>query len=250
MESRPAHDPDETLAASDRDAPRSWNRTAVLSAMFCIPFFCPPMTLIAAITGALALRSLRHNPDTKGAWLARSAIAFGVAATVLSAWLLWSSGLGTIVRGPSAALAPLFAADAEGVHREWIGPASRISAEELNAFAREASARYGAFASAQWSESRTTPLEQPATRSVAVVPVTIRFASGPVEADLGLERFDEKSGKGTMMWRSVRILDAQRGDLLFPPGEPPPPALPPEAPSKAAPTAGRGAKGVEPKPPQ
>ena len=61
---------------------------------------------------------------------------------------------------------------------------------------------------------------------MVVIPITIQFASGSCEADLGLERFNEKTGKSTMVWRSLRIVDALRGNLLFPDGEPPPPELP------------------------
>ncbi|MCE9619459.1 MAG: hypothetical protein K8R92_06085 [Planctomycetes bacterium] len=204
---------------------KSWNRVAVLSAMFCIPFCCPPMTLLGAGTGMLALRSIRLNPETKGAWLAKTAIVFGLATTLLSVWLYWTSGLRTIVLGPNPALAALFAADTEGMRREWAGPASSLSKEQLDEFAEQVKKRYGTFVSSRYSTSRPTPLDQPGRRSVAVIPVTIQFDSGPVEADLGLERFDEKSGKSTMSWRSLRILDAARGDMLFPDGEPAPPLL-------------------------
>ena len=113
---------------------RSWNRTAVLAAMFCIPFFCPPMTLIGAGTGALALRNLKKNPDTKGAWLAWTALSFGVVTTVLASWMLWISGLRTMVVGPSLALAPLFANDTQGMKKEWSGPATALTQEQLAAF--------------------------------------------------------------------------------------------------------------------
>ncbi len=206
---------------------RSWNRTAVLAAMFCIPFFCPPMTLIGVGTGALALRSLRNHPDTKGGWLAWSAISFGVVATILATWLFWISGLRTIVLGPTVALAPLFACDTQGMKQEWAGPASALTQEQLATFTSQVQSRYGTFVSAQVSQNRPTPLEQSWKRSMVVIPITITFSSGLVEADLGLERFNEKTGKSTMVWRSLRFVDATRGDLLFPDGEPAPPALEP-----------------------
>ena len=206
--------------------PRSWNRTAVLAAMFCIPFFCPPMTLIGVGTGALALRSLRKNPDTKGAWLAWTSISFGVVATIVGAWLFWVSGLRTIVLGPTVALAPLFANQTQGMNNEWAGPATALTQEQLAAFTAQVESRYGTFVSARVSDQRPTPLEQSWKRSMVVIPITIQFASGSCEADLGLERFNEKTGKSTMVWRSLRIVDALRGNLLFPDGEPPPPELP------------------------
>ena len=206
--------------------PRSWNRTAVLAAMFCIPFFCPPMTLIGVGTGALALRSLRKNPDTKGAWLAWTSISFGVVATIVGAWLFWVSGLRTIVLGPTVALAPLFANDPQVMKKEWAGPATALTQEQLAAFTAQVESRYGTFVSARVSDQRPTPLEQSWKRTMVVIPITIQFASGSCEADLGLERFNEKTGKSTMVWRSLRIVDALRGNLLFPDGEPPPPELP------------------------
>ena len=204
---------------------RSWNRTAVLAAMFCIPFFCPPMTLVGVGTGAMALRSLRKNKDTKGAWLAWSAISVGVVATILSTWLFWTSGLRTIVLGPTVALAPLFASDPQGMKQEWAGPAVELSQEQIAAFTLQVTSRYGNFVSAQVSDKRPTPLEQSWKRSMVVIPITIIFSSGPIEADLGLERFNQKTGKSSMIWRSLRILDAANADVLFPEGEPAPPAL-------------------------
>ena len=216
----PTHGDEFTMPA------RSWNRTAVLAAMFCIPFFCPPMTLVGVGTGVLALRSLRKNKDTKGAWLAWSAISVGVVATILSTWLFWVSGLRTIVLGPTVALAPLFASDPQGMKQEWAGPAAELSQEQLAAFALQVTNRYGNFVSAQVSDKRPTPLEQSWKRSMVVIPITIRFASGALEADLGLERFNEKTGKSSMVWRSLRILDPTQCNMIFPEGEPAPPELP------------------------
>ena len=184
------------------------------------------MTLVGVGTGVLALRSLRKNKDTKGAWLAWSAISVGVVATILSTWLFWVSGLRTIVLGPTVALAPLFASDPQGMKQEWAGPAAELSQEQLAAFAFEVTNRYGNFVSAQVSDKRPTPLEQSWKRSMVVIPITIRFASGALEADLGLERFNEKTGKSSMVWRSLRIIDPARGNIIFPEGEPAPPELP------------------------
>ena len=75
------------------------------------------------------------------------------------------------------------------------------------------------------SDQRATPLEQSWKRSMVVIPSTIIFSSGPVEVDLGLERFDQKTGKSTMAWRSLRIVDPAHADVLFPEGEPAPPVL-------------------------
>ena len=220
MNDQPIVDSDEPTAPA-----RSWNRSAVLAAMFCIPFFCPPMTLIGAGAGAFALRSLKKNPDTKGAWLAWTAISFGVVCTILASWMFWISGLRTIVLGPSLALAPLFANDTQGMKREWDGPATALSQEQLAQFTTFVSDRYGKYISAHISEQRATPLEQSWKRSMVVIPITIIFSSGPIEADLGLERFNQKTGKSSMIWRSLRILDAANADVLFPEGEPAPPAL-------------------------
>ena len=218
---------DQPIVDSDKSATpaRSWNRTAVLAAMFCIPFFCPPMTLIGAGTGALALRNLKKNPDTKGAWLAWTALSFGVVTTVLASWMLWISGLRTMVVGPSLALAPLFANDTQGMKKEWSGPATALTQEQLAAFTDQVRARYGTYISAHISDQRATPLEQSWKRSMVVIPSTIIFSSGPVEVDLGLERFDQKTGKSTMVGRSLRIVDPAHADVLFPEGEPAPPVL-------------------------
>lgn len=110
--------------------------------------------------------------------------------------------------------------------QEWAGPATALTQEQLAAFTAQVESRYGTFVSARVSDQRPTPLEQSWKRTMVVIPITATFSLGVVEADLGLERFNEKTGKSTMVWRSLRIVDGVRGDLLFPDGEPPPPELP------------------------
>ena len=64
---------DHTQNADAAEPPAThFSRTAVLSAMFALPVCCPPMSLLACITGGVALWQIRRNPLARGAWLAEA----------------------------------------------------------------------------------------------------------------------------------------------------------------------------------
>jgi hypothetical protein len=116
--------------------------------------------------------------------------------------------------------------DRAAMQDQWNGPAAELDQATLQACASEIAARYGSLQSAEPSAGRPLPLKSPTSKPIISVPITLRFERATVEADLGLQLFEERSGKGVMRWRSLRIIDPERGDLIFPPGEPPPPPPP------------------------
>jgi hypothetical protein len=218
---------------TDHPAPTHLCRTSVLAAMFAVPVCCPPMGLLACIAGAVALRQIRRDATLHGRGLAWAAISVGALSAVVMSWALWTNGLATLWAGPNPPMQALLQASTKTMPKHWSGPAAAMSEEDLAAFAEQLTARYGTFSHAQASERRRTPLEQPGRNPVVSVPITLVFERQRVEADLGLQRFDPKSGSVVMRWRSLRVLDPDRGDLLFPPGEPAPPELP-QVPDPAA----------------
>lgn len=220
-------------APTDRPAPTHLCRTSVLAAMFAVPVCCPPMGLLACIAGAVALRQIRHDAALHGRGLAWAAIGVGAISAVLMSWALWTNGLGTLWAGPNPPMQALMRADAAAMPEHWSGPAAVLPDADLAAFAEQLTSRYGTFSHARASELRRTPLEQSGRNPVVSVPITLVFERQRVEADLGLQRFDPDSGSVVMRWRSLRVIDAARGDLLFPPGEPAPPELP-QVPDPAA----------------
>ena len=201
------------------------SRTAVLAAMFALPLCCPPMSALACVTGGVALWQIRGNPNLHGRWLAWSAIVVGVACTVTMSWLLWVNGLAVIVRGPLPPMQALMSGSPEQVRAEWAGPAGSLDATALRAFADELRTRHGELRDAVPSRSRTLPIKPKPRQAIATVPVTLVFERGSVEADLGLELFEERGGSTVMRWRSLRVIEPAGGDLIFPPGEPAPPPL-------------------------
>jgi|GEM_PF-1670851 len=206
-------------------APTSMCRTSVLAAMFAVPVCCPPMSLLACVTGVIALRQIRRDRLLHGAWLAWVAIVFGAACAVVMSWLLWTSGLSLLWRGPNPPMQALMTHSTQNMRELWNGPAAEYSQQQLAEFSQALTRRYGEFRGAAGSEIRPTPLEQSGARSVATVPITLQFESGSIEADLGLQRFDERTKSSVMKWRSLRVIDSVKGDLVFPDGEPPPKTL-------------------------
>ena len=202
-------------------------RTSVLAAMFALPLCCPPMTLLAAVTGLFALRQIRRDASLHGRGLAWAAVAVGTVSTAIFSGLLWNNGLDTLWRGPQPPVAALMTVDTAEMPRHWSGPAANAPADTLQAFAAPLEARHGRFKSARNSGSRLASLQQDGRDPVVTVPVTLTFDRGEVEADLGLERFDAHGAGVVMKWRSLRVLDPALGDPVFPPGEPGPPPLSP-----------------------
>lgn len=231
--------------AADEPVQTHMSRTAVLAAMFAVPCCCPPMSLLACITGGVALWQIRRNPLARGAWLAIAAIVVGAASAITMSTLLWNNGLGLLWRGPGAPMDAVMHADTSAMRAHWVGPAAELPEPALQAFAQSLCSRYGAYRGTTESTSRATPLKPPSGKSVAPVPVTITFERATLEADLGLGLFDPNTGASVMKWRSLRVMDPVRGDLLFPPGEPAPPLLEPPAPpatNRRAPAAGDSTK--------
>jgi hypothetical protein len=113
----------------------------------------------------------------------------------------------------------------ERVRAEWSGPAAGLDAPALQAAAADVRARHGALVDAVPSRSRNLPLKPRPGKAIATVPITITFERGAVEADLGLELFDERTGSTVMRWRSLRVIEPDGNDFIFPPGEPPPEPL-------------------------
>lgn len=211
-------------------------RTSVLAAMFAVPFCCPPMSLLACVTGAVALRQIRRDSSLHGRGLAWAAIWVGAISAAIFSWLLWTHGLETLWQGADRPVAALMRADTEAMPRHWTGPAADATPESMHAFADPLVLRHGAFLHASNSTSRLTPLQQAGRNPVVTVPITLVFERGQVEADLGLQRYDPDRGGVVMKWRSLRVLEPDLGDPVFPAGEPPPPALPADA-SPAGPAA-------------
>jgi len=218
------------------DAPREMNRTAVLAAMFAVPLCCPPMSLLACITGAVSLRQIRRNPNLRGRWLAWSSIVVGAVCATVMCTLLWTHGLGLLARGPTPPLRALMDASPEAMREHWTGPARELAEPDLRACAEQLRSRYGELLSASASALRTAPLKPVPGRSIATLPITIRFERATTEADLGLELFDPITGSTVMRWRSLRVIDPVAGEITFPPGEPAPPPLESANPKPAAPT--------------
>jgi hypothetical protein len=201
------------------------SRTAVLAAMFAVPLCCPPMSLLACVTGGVALWQMRRDARLRGAWLAWTAIVVGALCAGVMSFILWTNGLGLIVRGPTAPIRAVIDASPEAMRADWSGPAAESPPEALRNFADAMQSRWGAFVSADGSATRTTPLKPVPGRSIATVPVVLRFERASVEADFGIELFDERTGSTVMKWRSLRIPLPDGGELVFPSGEPPPPPL-------------------------
>ncbi|NBX25369.1 MAG: DUF4190 domain-containing protein [Planctomycetes bacterium] len=207
-------------------------RTSVLAAMFAVPLCCPPMTLLATVTGLVALRQIRRDASLHGRGLAWAAVIAGVLSTLVFSVLFWRNGLNTLWRGPNPPVSALLQARPAEMPLHWSGPAATATTQVMQAFAAPLQARHGAFRQARNSASRLASLQQDGKDPVITVPITLVFERAEVEADLGLERFDARGGGVVMKWRNLRVLDPGLDNPVFPPGDPGPPPLAPPAPGK------------------
>jgi hypothetical protein len=204
------------------------------------------MSLLACVTGGVALWQIRRDTGLHGRWLAWSAIVVGAACAVTMSWLIWINGLAVLVRGPLPPMRAILSGSPDEVRAQWHGPAATLDAGTLAAFAAELRTRHGELLDATPSLGRNLPLKLKPRQSIVTVPITLVFDRGAVEADLGLELVDERSGATVMRWRSLRVIGSQGDDLVFPPGEPPPPPLEPAQRLPAAATPGQPSPAAAP----
>jgi hypothetical protein len=195
---------------------------AVASLVSSLVFCCPLVTVFGPILGIAYFAAAAGKPWLRGRGLAIAGIVVGTLATAVAALGLWAmvSMFFRAMELPGEAIAKIEQGDEAGV-RELFMPGSIPSgSREIEAFAAELDARYGAFVSATVDQMAPPPVGGP--EQAIVVPMLLTFERGTVSAICELA--PSQTGFELQL-RSIEIVDPELGNLRLPsdglPGEPP-----------------------------
>lgn len=197
---------------------------AVVSLVLALMPCCPLVNVVGIVLGLAALRRIDlAGGRVGGRRMARAAVLAGGGMTILSMFMLRDFSR-TMHQSYEAAMngqveAFVHAAvsgDVSAANQAWSNqPGERLQPDEIEAFGRELNSRYGplkrfTIASSVTSGSLLTPRMDAAGIFV--------FENGQLT---GSARFNLVAGtvsvKPTFRIRSLRIDDAQQGDLMLPP---------------------------------
>lgn len=214
-------DPAEGEFESFDQEPRT-SGLAVASLVSSLIFCCPLVSVMGPILGVAYFVAAAGKPWLRGKGLAIAGIVLGTLVTAATALGLWAM-VQLFVRAmelPGEAIAKIEQGDEAGV-RELFMPGSIPSgSREIEAFAAELDARYGAFVSATVDQMAPPPVGGP--EQAIVVPMLLTFERGTVSAICELA--PSQTGFELQL-RSIEIVDPELGNLRLPsdglPGEPP-----------------------------
>ncbi len=190
---------------------------AIASLVCSLVLCCPVTTVIGPLLGVAALATLSRRPDRGGRGLAIAGIIVGVLATVL--WVvggqaIWARILEPVIGRPAEALSAGFAGDVGRFKGCFHGAAAQTADADASAFIDSMRGRYGDFVSA-------VPVEPVGEEGPAMtLSYQLHFTGKTLTAEIGIVLFDEGSGTWSGKLSSIKVIDAEQGDLTYPPPEP------------------------------
>lgn len=229
----------ESPPAPESEAPRArWSLWAIASLVTSVVFgaaaaIAPPCCMftspIGIILGVAALVEIGRNPMRRGRGLAVTGIVLALLATVFAvgyAVKLRETIRVRILDGPVEALRAGERDDLDGFRREFVGPGTTASDDEVRAFVDALGDRYGRLRAIDQEKDPDAPPLAPSEIDQADIRVTylLRFQGGAVRADTSFVAFRAPPGGGLQKmvgrWAWIVVRDPERGDLVYPPGTP------------------------------
>jgi hypothetical protein len=214
---------------SDPSVPSDYHEPGLprTSSLIC----CLPITTIPGIIlGVAALGAMSKNPNLTGRGLAIAGIVLGIIFTIGQGVIALA-----IVRGhtelqetPMRMLEPGFAGDYAGLRDNFGTHGQPVSDEQAEAFIAELRDRYGELIGSDvafW-ESIQAMQQQPGEPEVRFLGELI-FERQRVDIEFTLDLRDAERHDHPVIG-SIRIIDPNRGDIVFPPPEEPGEAGPEE----------------------
>jgi hypothetical protein len=176
---------------------------------------------LGILLGIRALVEIRANPTIGGRSLAKSGIAIGVAVC-----LFWVAGLvwwhfnarQPMMNGPVEELRAAYSGDLGQFKSGFTAAGESAADDEAERFVAELKTRFGAFRDSALSNTPQTQATL-AGRPVLRIAYTLHFDRGLVEAEASFVTFGEtRSILPTFVfeWDWLRIIDPERGDLVYP----------------------------------
>lgn len=192
--------------------PAPFSRLAIIALGLNIPFFVPPITLLAALLGVVSLIRLRRTRELRGQGLAIAAIVVGVALTTIFT-TLYGTGYRLAAHGATDAIRAADRGDAESVRSLFAALPRELADDEIAAFAETLRSRYGALLDGR--VIRTTE-DLPRRGGVFAMPYLLRFERGDHEAVIGITLARPRDGRPTLALASIRVKDEEAGDVMIP----------------------------------
>lgn len=195
---------------------------SLVSSLICC---LPVTTILGVLLGIAAVFSINANPARKGKGLAAAGIILGILFTGVQIAMI---PLGTkayhfivdysefVQSGPTAALEAGFNGDAAAFRSHFFGAGATVSDAEATRFIDEMRSRYGGFVSASLDPQKNQA--QPGFGQTAIKMVyVVEFENQSTEADVGLVFADQTTGEFLKKLEVITIVDAEGGDLTYPP---------------------------------
>jgi hypothetical protein len=194
---------------------------AILSLLCGIAACCPLMALLAPIFGLRALVEIRANPQVRGHGTAITGTAVGLLATV--AWfagLVWWHYHARLPmqQGPQVELRAGLAGDIAAFKAGFTGDGSVAADSQVVAFLNELTHRYGEFRDCTpryGAQNTPMPSGPPNLR----IPYSLQFRHQAVDAEACFVTFGRArrfQPNLIFKWKWIRVIDAQRGDVIYP----------------------------------
>lgn len=205
------------------DASGGMPRTSGLAvaSLVCSLICCVPITTIpGVILGGLALGAMSKNPNLTGRGMAIAGIVLGIIFTIAQI------GIGvSVYRGyeefrntPARILEPGFAGDYATMRDNFGRHGQAVSDEQAQAFIEELRDRYGELDGSSvdmWQTIETMQQMQPGDTEM-VFHGELVFEQQRVDIEFTLD-FTDVEQRDHPVIASMRIIDSERGDLVFPP---------------------------------
>jgi hypothetical protein len=216
----------------DQLEPRQPRTSALaVSSLVCSLICClPGVPLIGVLLGIGGIVATSRNPSLQGRGLAITGLVLGILLTIGQALIILvaAMSMAQFRHVPAEALRPGFAGDYAGF-REHFGVAGRaLPDDDAAAFIAELRDRYGELVESRidWAGMG----EWDHSRDVTTFTAVLVFDREEVKAAFVMD-LRQTAEEDMPILQSIRIIDRQRGDVMFPLTAPPPPspmAPPPE----------------------
>ncbi|MFK7962187.1 MAG: hypothetical protein AB8G96_16875 [Phycisphaerales bacterium] len=230
--------PERRFEESDA-GPKRTSRLAIASLVLSVVACCPIAGLIGPLLAVVSIVMIMTSRRLKGVFIALLAIVIGLALQVGSfalGWKVFGEAIAVTSSGPEFVLEPAEAGDHQKVRDRFYGPASNLTDAEIDAFVAEYRARYGT--PAPWVSGGQL-INDPSGAPNGTMAGTITGVDGTAYTVQFRYLFaDETTGQMVLKFDRFRVLDPDRGDLIFPPPAAGAPASSSSSAAPADPSAG------------
>ena len=192
---------------------------AVASLLCSIAVCCPVMSLIGVLLGLRALVQINADARIRGRAMATTGVVIGVLAAVLwlgfAVWWHFNARL-PMKHGPLAELQAGMTGDI-AAFKAGFRDGSTLPDQHAQQFLNQLESRYGRVLDSSISQTSTTKAAMAGSTELTI-PYTFTFGRQTVEVEAVFITFAPTRllPQPVFKWVSIRIIDPDRGDLVYP----------------------------------